>query len=52
MTLAGMLIFRGGLLVATQKTGTIIISNDTFNEIGNGYIPDFSTTKISTLPLY
>nr|WP_206076405.1 hypothetical protein [Marinitoga lauensis] len=41
MTLAGMLIFRGGLLVATQKTGTIIISNDTFNEIGNGYIPDF-----------
>ncbi|GAB6190178.1 sugar ABC transporter permease [Marinitoga arctica] len=40
MTLAGMMIFRGALLVSTEKTGTIIISNDTFNEIGNGFIPD------------
>ncbi|KLO21922.1 ABC transporter permease [Marinitoga sp. 1197] len=40
MTLAGMMIFRGALLVSTEKTGTIIILNDTFNEIGNGFIPD------------
>ncbi len=39
-TLAGMLIFRGALLVFTQSTGTIIISNEAFNNIGNGYIPD------------
>lgn len=40
-TLAGMMIFRGALLVATEKSGTIIISNDTFNALGNGFIPDF-----------
>ncbi|HOP82314.1 MAG TPA: sugar ABC transporter permease, partial [Fervidobacterium sp.] len=33
-TLAGMMIFRGALLVFTQGTGTIIIMNDTFNAIG------------------
>ncbi|MEW9054053.1 MAG: sugar ABC transporter permease [Neobacillus sp.] len=38
-TLAGMLIFRGALLQVTEKTGTIIIQNDNFNAIGNGYIP-------------
>lgn len=40
-TLAGMMIFRGAILVSTEGTGTIIILNDTFNNIGNGYIPDF-----------
>jgi len=39
-TLAGWLIYRGALLQATLKTGTIIIPNDAFNAIGNGYIPD------------
>jgi len=39
-TLAGWLIYRGALLQATVKTGTIIIPNDAFNAIGNGYIPD------------
>lgn len=39
-TLAGQMIFKGALLVFTQSTGTIIIMNDTFNAIGNGYIPD------------
>ncbi|MBN2299940.1 MAG: hypothetical protein JXC31_02005 [Acholeplasmataceae bacterium] len=39
-TLAGMLLFRGALLQVTQATGTIIIPNDTFNAISNGYIPD------------
>ncbi|GGM42557.1 ABC transporter permease [Paraliobacillus quinghaiensis] len=38
-TLAGMLIFRGALLLVTEKTGTIIVQNDAFNAIGNGYIP-------------
>lgn len=40
-TLAGWLIYRGALLLVTLKTGTIIIPNDAFNAIGNGYIPDF-----------
>lgn len=39
-SLAGMLIFRGGLLRVTEGTGTIIVPNDSFNAIGNGYIPD------------
>jgi len=39
-TLAGWLIYRGALLQATLRTGTIIIPNDSFNAIGNGYIPD------------
>ncbi|MGG3915330.1 sugar ABC transporter permease [Bacillus sp. es.034] len=38
-TLAGMLIFRGALLQVTEKTGTIIIQDDHFNAIGNGFIP-------------
>lgn len=38
-TLAGWLIYRGAILLATEKTGTIIIDNDVFNAIGNGYIP-------------
>ena len=39
-TLAGWLIYRGAILVVTESTGTIIISSDAFNAIGNGYIPD------------
>ncbi len=39
-TLAGWLIYRGAILVVTRKTGTIIIPDDAFNAIGNGYIPD------------
>lgn len=38
-TLAGMLIFRGALLQVTEKSGTIIIKDDYFNAIGNGFIP-------------
>ncbi|MFH1693305.1 MAG: sugar ABC transporter permease [Bacillota bacterium] len=41
-TLAGMLLFRGALLQVTQSTGTIIIPNDFFNAISNGYIPDIA----------
>ena len=40
-SLAGWLIYRGAILLVTLKTGTIIIPDDAFNAIGNGYIPDF-----------
>jgi putative multiple sugar transport system permease protein len=39
-SLAGWLIYRGALLLATNRTGTIIIPNTAYNMIGNGYIPD------------
>jgi putative multiple sugar transport system permease protein len=38
-SLAGMLIFRGALLQVTEKTGTIIVKDENFNAIGNGFIP-------------
>jgi putative multiple sugar transport system permease protein len=39
-SLAGWLIYRGAILVVTESTGTIIIANDAFNAIGNGFVPD------------
>lgn len=39
-TLAGMLIFRGLLLLVTQGSGTIIIPSEAFNALSNGFIPD------------
>lgn len=39
-SLAGWLIYRGAILVVTESTGTIIINDDAFNAIGNGFIPD------------
>lgn len=39
-TLAGWLGYRGALQLVTRSTGTIIIPNETFNAIGNGFIPD------------
>ena len=39
-TLAGWLIYRGAILIVTVSTGTIIIPDETFNAIGNGFIPD------------
>ena len=39
-TLAGWLGYRGALQFATVGTGTIIISDNVFNAIGNGFIPD------------
>jgi len=48
-TLATMLIFRGALLQVTEKSGTIIIQNDSFNAIGNGFIP--SLTEVNGLHL-
>lgn len=39
-TLAGWLIFRGALLLATEGTGTIVVPNKSFNALGVGFIPD------------
>ncbi len=39
-TLAGWLAYRGALQASLAGTGTIIIPNDTFNAISNGFIPD------------
>ncbi len=39
-TLAGWLGYRGAEQLVTVSTGTIIIPNDAFNAIGNGFIPD------------
>jgi putative multiple sugar transport system permease protein len=39
-SLGGWLIYRGALLLVTAGTGTIIIPDEVFNAIGNGFIPD------------
>ena len=39
-SLAGWLIYRGAILLVTESTGTIVVPNQTFNDIGNGFIPD------------
>lgn len=41
-TLAGWLGYRGALQLVTRATGTIVIPNDTFNALGNDFIPDFT----------
>jgi len=51
VTLAGMLIFRGALLLVTEGSGTIIIDNAVFNAIGNGFIPDITNGRIHVLTL-
>lgn len=48
-TLGGWLVYRGALLLVTAGTGTIIISDNFFNAIGNGYIPDIPGLE-SVLP--
>lgn len=48
-TLAGWLIYRGAILKVTENSGTIIVQDDTFNAIGNGFIP--SIMQISGLHL-
>ena len=49
-TLAGWLIYRGALLLVTLKTGTIIIPDNFFNAIGNGFIPDVFPAESPFLP--
>nr|WP_287905578.1 sugar ABC transporter permease [Chloroflexus sp.] len=45
-SLAGWLIYRGALQLVTAGTGTIIIEDESFNAIGNGFIPDVPFTLI------
>lgn len=40
VSLAGMFIFRGALLLITERSGTIIVDNEIFNALGIGFIPD------------
>jgi putative multiple sugar transport system permease protein len=47
-SLAGWLIYRGALQLATERTGTIVVNDRAFNAIGNGYIPDL--LEIGILP--
>jgi len=47
-TLAGWLGYRGALQLVTAGTGTIIIADNTFNAISNGFVPDI--LKIGILP--
>ena len=48
-TLAGWLGYRGALQLSTRATGTIVIPNDAFNAIGNGFVPDI-LENIGILP--
>jgi putative multiple sugar transport system permease protein len=47
-TLAGWLGYRGALQLVTMSKGTIVITDEAYNAIGNGYIPDISS--ITLLP--
>lgn len=49
-TLAGALVYRGLLQTVTAATGTIIIADDFFNAIGNGFI--FNLPSIGVLSEY
>jgi putative multiple sugar transport system permease protein len=49
-TLGGWLWYHGLLLVVLAATGTIIITDETFNAIGNGYIPDLFPPDTGFLP--
>ncbi|MBP3710351.1 MAG: sugar ABC transporter permease [Treponema sp.] len=52
VTLAGQFLFRGALLRVTEGTGTIIVKNDFFNALGNGFLPDIhSGTSFHLLTL-
>lgn len=43
-TLAGMFIFRGLLSMVTAGTGTIIVRNEAFKALSNGFITDYLAT--------
>jgi putative multiple sugar transport system permease protein len=49
-TLAGWLGYRGALQASLAGTGTIIIPNETFNAISNGFIPDIFPANSAFLP--
>jgi putative multiple sugar transport system permease protein len=45
-TLGGWLFYHGTLQLVTRSTGTIVIENEIFNALGNGYIPDIPVQVI------
>jgi putative multiple sugar transport system permease protein len=49
-TLGGWLWYRGLLLLVLAGSGTVIIADETFNAIGNGYIPDIFPPDTGFLP--
>jgi putative multiple sugar transport system permease protein len=49
-SLGGWLAYRGALLNITAGTGTIIVTNEAFNAIGNGFIPDIFPADSKFLP--
>lgn len=49
-TLAGWLGYRGALQLVTAKTGTIIITDEAFNALSNGFIPDIFPPDTAVLP--
>jgi putative multiple sugar transport system permease protein len=51
VTLAGMFIFRGMLSLTTAGTGTIIVNDEGFKKISNGFIPDPFGGQIHILTL-
>jgi len=49
VTLASMFIFRGALSLTLAEKGSVKIPNDTFNNLSNGYIPDFKDLGLDAL---
>lgn len=49
-TLGGWLWYRGLLLLVLASSGTIIIADEAFNAIGNGFIPDIFPAESTFLP--
>lgn len=49
-TLAGWLGYRGALQASLASTGTVIIPDETFNAISNGFIPDIFPANSTFLP--
>ncbi len=49
-TLGGWLVYRGLLSLTLAGSGTVIISDENFNAIGNGYIPDIFPAGSGFLP--
>ncbi len=45
-TLAGWLGYRGALQLVTAGTGTIIIADETFNALSNGFVPDIAAIDL------
>ena len=49
-TLGGWLVYRGLLGISLASTGAVIIPDESFNAIGNGFIPDLFPKETTFLP--